>query len=317
MSTDPRLERALQSLEGLSVGDGFGECFFTSPSVIARRVRDRHAPPPPWIVTDDSIMAIALVRCLARHGRIEQDDLARRFVFEFIRDPGRGYGGMARQILTQIQHGVDWRLASKAAFDGTGSCGNGSAMRVTPLGAYFADDTQAVVREATLSAVVTHSHPEGIAGAIATALAAAWACQPENRDRPVDQMFTFVLAHTPAGEVRNGVAHAADLPPAVGEYVAAERLGCGQKVTAQDTVPFCIWNAARCLDDYPAALWSTVSVGGDVDTTAAIVGGIVAARTGRAGIPAGWIEARESGLFDDLLPGPRTDECPRTALTEL
>ena len=58
-------------------------------------------------------------------------------------------------------------------FGGEGSFGNGAAMRVAPLGAYFADELDAVVEQASFSAEVTHSHPEGIAGAIAVAVAAA------------------------------------------------------------------------------------------------------------------------------------------------
>jgi putative RNA 2'-phosphotransferase len=51
---EERLRRALLSLDGLSVGDGFGECFFSSPSVIERRLEHRDPPPPPWFVTDDN-----------------------------------------------------------------------------------------------------------------------------------------------------------------------------------------------------------------------------------------------------------------------
>ena len=50
-------------------------------------------------------------------------------------------------------------------------------MRVAPLGAYFADDLEMVRAQAVLAAEVTHAHPEGIAGAVAVALAAAWACR--------------------------------------------------------------------------------------------------------------------------------------------
>ena len=60
-----------------------------------------------------------------------------------------------------------------------------------------------------------------------------------------------------------------------------------------DTVPFALWCAATHLDDYPAALWATASAGGDVDTTCAIVGGIVAAHVGTDGIPFTWQEAVE------------------------
>jgi ADP-ribosylglycohydrolase len=65
------------------------------------------------------------------------------------------------------------------------------------------------------------------------------------------------------------------------------------KVSAQDTVPFCLWCAAKHLDNYEEALWATVSGLGDRDTTCAIVGGIVACYTGAEGIPSNWLAARE------------------------
>ena len=51
--------------------------------------------------------------------------------------------------------------------------------------------------------------------------------------------------------------------------------------------------AAKHLDDYPEAIRTCVRVGGDVDTTAAITGGIVASYTGTDGIPEAWLAARE------------------------
>lgn len=54
-----------------------------------------------------------------------------------------------------------------------GSMGNGAAMRVAPIGAYFADDLDKVLSHARASAEVTHGHREGIAGAMATAVASA------------------------------------------------------------------------------------------------------------------------------------------------
>jgi len=74
---------------------------------------------------------------------------------------------------------------------------------------------------------------------------------------------------------------------------AAYALGNGAQVLAQDTVPFALWVAATHLDDYPAAILACVEAGGDIDTTSAIVGGIVAAHTGVDGIPAEWLAARE------------------------
>ena len=66
---------------------------------------------------------------------------------------------------------------------------------------------------------------------------------------------------------------------------AAYELGNGSRVTASHTVPFALWTAATYLEDYPAAVTACVQAGGDVDTTAAIVGGIVAAYTGLGNRP--------------------------------
>ncbi|WP_344515818.1 ADP-ribosylglycohydrolase family protein [Dactylosporangium maewongense] len=64
-------------------------------------------------------------------------------------------------------------------------------------------------------------------------------------------------------------------------------------VLAQDTVPFALWAAATHLADYRAAILTCVAASGDVDTTAAIVGGVVAAAIGRDAIPAAWRTQRE------------------------
>ena len=61
-----------------------------------------------------------------------------------------------------------------------------------------------------------------------------------------------------------------------------------------DTVPFALWCAARHLNDFAEALWCAISVGGDVDTNCAIVGGIVALAVGRERIPSEWTWYREA-----------------------
>jgi ADP-ribosylglycohydrolase len=69
------------------------------------------------------------------------------------------------------------------------------------------------------------------------------------------------------------------------------RLGTGNEVSAQDTVPFCLWSAAYHLENFEDALWWTARGLGDCDTTCAIVGGIVALSAPE--IPALWLERRE------------------------
>ena len=190
---------------------------------------------------------------------------------------------------------MPWLGAAGEVFGGMGSMGNGGAMRVAPLGAYWADDWDAVVAEARRSAQVTHAHPEGQAGAIAVAIAAAWATRRgTGTEAPPDrQLLEAALEHTPDGETRQGLVHALALSPDLSVQTAASLLGCGLRVTSPDTVPFALWCAARHIDQYEEALWATVSGLGDRDTTCAIVGGVVVLATGRASIPPEWLHARE------------------------
>jgi len=71
------------------------------------------------------------------------------------------------------------------------------------------------------------------------------------------------------------------------------QLGNGSRISCQDTVPFCLWIAARYLDDYQSAIVQTIRAGGDIDTNAAIVGGIVALAVQGDGIPPEWLADRE------------------------
>jgi ADP-ribosylglycohydrolase len=72
---------------------------------------------------------------------------------------------------------------------------------------------------------------------------------------------------------------------------AIQRLGTGSEVTAQGTVPFCLWSAAHHLDNFEDALCWTAKDMGNCDTTCAIVGGIVALSAPE--IPALWLKRRE------------------------
>ncbi|MQS10285.1 ADP-ribosylglycohydrolase family protein, partial [Streptomyces alkaliphilus] len=107
--------------------------------------------------------------------------------------------------------------------------------------------------------------------------------------------------------VREGVGRAADLPGDAGPERAAALLGSGHRIRADDTVPFALWCAAHRADDLTEALWTTAAGLGDVDTTCAIVGGVVAARTGVRGVSPEWLERRESlphpfGRWDPVDP---------------
>ncbi|MFG2821194.1 ADP-ribosylglycohydrolase family protein [Kitasatospora sp. NPDC048365] len=281
---------AFDSLHGLSVGDALGAQFF----VPANRpyLTALQAPPGPWPWTDDTEMACSVYAAFRERGRIDSFDLTHAFARRH--DFDRGYGPAANRLLRLIREGGDARELAGGLFDGQGSFGNGAAMRVAPLGAAFAGDPAAVVGPAAETAVITHTHPQAVDGAVAVAVAAAFAVRSREEQIGPAEFLGEVAGLTPDGAVRRAVEEAAVLVTVADTGTAARLLGNGSRVSALDTVPFALLVAARHLDDYPAAIWATVSAGGDVDTTAAIVGGIVAARTGTAGVPAAWSAARES-----------------------
>lgn len=288
-----RRKLARHCLAGLSVGDAFGQQFVSQPELVARREQ----PMYPWTFTDDTVMGIAVTQCLEINGQIDPDDLAQRFAAAFAEDPYRGYGDTAQGILRSISDGTDWKTAASAVFRGAGSMGNGAAMRVGPIGAWFYDDLDRVAEQAQMSAQVTHMHIEGQAGAIAVAVAAAKACDWFLNGVPANgrqELIKAVLPFVPPSQTAEGLMAACSVGSRVSPRDAAAELGNGSQITSQDTVPFCLWAAEAYLSSYQDALWQTATAFGDLDTNCAIVGSIVALANGPNCIPEDWLLSRES-----------------------
>ena len=142
------------------------------------------------------------------------------------------------------------------------SFGNGSAMRVSPVGWAF-DTLEETLVAAKRSAEVTHNHPEGIKGAQSTAACIYWARKGRTKQQIkeyVDALFGYDLNRT-CDEIRSSY---------------------GFDVTCQGSVPESII-AFLESSDYESAVRLAVSLGGDSDTMGAITGGIAEAYYG--GVP--------------------------------
>ena len=116
ISNSARRKLARRSLNGLSVGDAFGQQFVSQPELLGRR----ELPMFPWTFTDDTVMGIAVTQTLEICGEVNQDDLAQRFGTMYAEDPHRGYGDTAHMILRAIASGAPWREVSSRAFGGSG-----------------------------------------------------------------------------------------------------------------------------------------------------------------------------------------------------
>ena len=190
-------------------------------------------------------------------------------------------------------------LGFPATKSGVFSAGNGPAMRAALIGVCFGHDLprmRVLVRAATR---VTHTDPKAEYGAFAVALAAYIASHGADIAPAV---FVETLGeHLTDAEFLSLVRSAADsVMRGESAEVFAEGLHCGKGVSGYmyHTLPCAlhVWLAHQ--KDYRAAVTAMIRLGGDSDTTAAIVGAIVGARVGKAGIPAEW--------FDHLAEWPRS-----------
>lgn len=189
--------------------------------------------------TDDTVLTAATAKALMRGiSYVEAyQDFARRY-------PGRGYGG-------NFSHWI--HAENPRPYN---SWGNGSAMRVSPVG-YAFDSVEEVLAEAERSAAVTHNHSEGIKGAQATALSVLLgrqgATQEEIRQEITDR-FDYDLNRT-LDEIRPGYRF---------------------DVSCQGSVPEAIIAFLESTS-FEDAIRKAISIGGDSDTIACITGGIAEA----------------------------------------
>jgi ADP-ribosylglycohydrolase len=211
--------------------------------------------------TDDTVLTIAVADCI-----LHSKDYAVTFKEYGQRYPYAGYGGMFLKWLGSNS------LAPYNSF------GNGSAMRVSPVGFAFSSmDT--VLLEAKESAVVTHNHPEGIKGAQAIAASIFLARSRQSKEeirKYVEDTFCYDL-HQTLDKIRPW-------------YRFDE--------TCQGSVPQAII-AFLESSDYEDAVRKAVSLGGDSDTLACMTGGIAQAYYKH--IPAYITEKVMKLLADDLL----------------
>ncbi|QEG02376.1 ADP-ribosyl-[dinitrogen reductase] glycohydrolase [Stieleria maiorica] len=192
--------------------------------------------------------------------------------------------------------GIKLWLRASPERSGVFSAGNGPAMRAAIFGAAL-NDVPSILEFVRASSRLTHSDPKAEYGAIAVALAAK-----HSRDNTtVDANLWLDEVVDAVGE---GGAELIDLLRQAIQSVAAGEttqtfagsLGLDRGVTGYTyhTVPVAIHAWLSNPKDFRKAVTSIIECGGDADTTAAIVGSIVGAGVGRAGIPGEWLD----GIWD-------------------
>lgn len=193
--------------------------------------------------TDDTVMTLAIASWLVKD-KTSIEVLIRQIKMFGRSYPGAGYGGMFRNWLRQKNP------------EAYGSWANGSAMRVSPC-AWVAESLEEAQKLAEMSAAVTHNHPEGIKGALATS----------------DAIYLARTGFT-KDEIKEHVEdnYGYDLSRTVDEIRPDYRFDVSCKGSVPESI-ICFLEAR----DFEDTVRNAVSLGGDADTQAAIAGSIASA----------------------------------------
>lgn len=231
---------------GSIIGDIVGSVYEFTPNNIKTKQFEFFNPNGSY--TDDSILTFAIADWLLHGGEVAHyySKYGEKYPW-----PMGGYGGGFKLWLVRSIRQQDYRPYN--------SCGNGSAMRVGPVGWVF-DTIEEILAKAKESAECTHNHPEGIKGAQATALAIMMArhgCDKNEIRSEIEKRFEYDLQFTC-------------------EQIRPTYTWGG---TCQDSVPQAI---VAFLDgeDYEDSIRNAISIGGDSDTIGCITGSIAEAYFG-------------------------------------
>lgn len=244
------------------------------------------------IYTDDTEMMIGIMESLKEDPGFDPALTARRFLENF--HPYRGYGGRIYGIMDRLRKGAPWDQV------GTDSWGNGGAMRIAPIGFFFYDDHKQLQEAALMCTQITHRHPQGVAGALAQALAVGMATQRGIDGAVIDPIaFVEEIVKGVKG-IDKGVAQElgriAEMGQGDGLEATIARIAATfpRDVSAKGAVPAAITSFV-INDNFLDTVLTAVNCGGDTDTIGAMAGALAGAYYGFSSITSAWLEPLENG----------------------
>lgn len=291
-SEDVLREKIVGVLWGMAVGDALGlpyEGLTPQRQDVLLRGRERleYRLFGSWgMCSDDTEHACMVGQALLRSGgepELFQRSLAWRFRWWLLGFPA-GLGSATLRSIGKLWLG--WSPERSGVF----SAGNGPAMRAPLLGVCLAHDAELLMALVQKSTEMTHTDPKACEGALAIARATQYATLSTLDSFSVLGCLGHVLETCGCEELRGllvRVKHA--LLEGVDPDVFVEQMGWGRGVSGYvyDTVPASLFVWLRTHDDLEASLRACIAMGGDTDTTGAIVGGMAGALCGASSIVEG------------------------------
>ncbi len=180
-----------------------------------------------------------------------------------------------------------------------GSFGNGAAMRVSPVGLFYHHDLNSLQEAAIKQATITHAHPLGQWGAVMQACSVGLAISQNPKGTFKKEQMVINLREILWGGPVEYMKALNKIEEMVGRGKKLEARevvrSLGNGVEAQFSVPSACYIAITHSPDFYDAIQAAISLGGDTDTIAGMVGAIVGAHLGEKGLPVEWIEQLEEG----------------------
>jgi poly(ADP-ribose) glycohydrolase ARH3 len=251
------------------------------------------------IYTDDTHMTIGIAESLIESKGFDGEHMAQTFIKNYEAEPWRGYGPGPPRIFGMVKCGEAWDSAANRLYRG-GSFGNGSAMRVAPVGLLYSHNLEKLREVAYQSSSITHSHELGKEGAALQACAVALALNTPSDEEIDGEAFLSSLQNFIQGQLyKEKVAQIRELLGGQDKARLVAVLGNG--IEAPRSVPTAIYCFLRHTQSYKDTVIYVISLGGDTDTIAAMAGAISGAYLGIEAIPSKWRAKLENGEYiEDL-----------------
>ncbi|XP_031555114.1 ADP-ribose glycohydrolase ARH3-like [Actinia tenebrosa] len=305
------LDKFRGSLVGALAGDCLGSFFegVSSIPIPIEHVKDiiskkiEQVEPGSITYSDDTAMTRAICKSLIEKQGFDDEHMAYEFSKEFFKEPNRGYGERVREVFVKLKDKVeDFRQPAREQFDGTGSYGNGAAMRISPI-ALYSKDSASLIEYARRSAEITHVHINGVNGAIIQAQAVfnALVIEPPNLDKNqyIDDLAEVaeILKTKISFPYELQLKEMKTLLSLPMEEITSQKVKetFGNGIRAEQAVPAAIFAFLfKGTDSVKECIHFAISLGGDTDTIASMAGAISGAYLGLQAIPESWKEKCEA-----------------------
>jgi ADP-ribosyl-[dinitrogen reductase] hydrolase len=256
----------------------------------------------PGQYTDDTLMSIALSLSLIDKGGFDPDHVAQEYLAWYNSGNTRGIGTTTASAIVRLKLGANWQESGLThSVDGLPAGGNGTAMRAAPLGLFFRNDPEMLLKAAVADASITHNSHEPKMGSVAVALAVSFLANGTHSQYGVLEEVSDILADS---VVKDKINLALGLLERQADHFEA-LAAIGTSGYVAETVGAAFY-CLGATDNFKNAVVLAVRAGGDTDTTAAVVGAMAGTYYGLEGIPSEYTDQVENfqllqDLTDELL----------------